>query len=342
MNNKYGFILLLFILSFAGMQTQAQDIHFSQFNAAPMLLNPAKTGFIPHTIRYSGIHRNQWFRFAPYYSNVLSVEWNPKHEKYIPENDKLGLGLLVITDKSGDEFGFSTNKFLGSLAYNKSVGPLFIGLGLQAGLYSRKINGLEHTFPDMFTGDPDHLDYTQADPLSYEPVRYFDGNAGLLVNYYLSSDGSNIYFGATLNHFQNPSLETDIIPAFVQNWSTDMGKAPANITYNLGSKIVIGYNYMSLSPQMIYRRQFGAQQFIFGTDIEYFTSHPRAVIKKELIAGTYYRFGHDIILMVGSRISDYTFKLSYEVNHTALTNAASGIIGGFEISFVYAPSPSIY
>ena len=48
--------LLLFFFA----ATQAQDIHFSQFYASPLTLNPALSGFHDGTFRVAGIYRNQW------------------------------------------------------------------------------------------------------------------------------------------------------------------------------------------------------------------------------------------------------------------------------------------
>ena len=41
--------LLLVVFLLAGFRSYAQDIHFSQFNAAPLALNPAFTGIMPAT-----------------------------------------------------------------------------------------------------------------------------------------------------------------------------------------------------------------------------------------------------------------------------------------------------
>ena len=38
----------------------AQDPHFSQFYASPLLLNPALTGAFPGNVRASGSYREQW------------------------------------------------------------------------------------------------------------------------------------------------------------------------------------------------------------------------------------------------------------------------------------------
>lgn len=325
-------------------QLSAQDIHFSQFNAIPSLLNPANTGFIPHKMRFGGLYRSKWNRFSPYSSSVLSAEFNPRHEKYIPENDKLGVGLLFVNDIAGADVGISTNKIMLSLAYNKAIGPIYFGLGAQGGMYNRGIKGVNHIFPDMYTGDTDApLDYTKADDLLYgEPLQYFDLNMGAKATYYFSSDGTNIYIGAAINHIQDPNINSKFQPTHVVGWSTDLGKSPANLMVNLGSKIVFGFNKLSMTPQMVYRRQNGAQEYVIGTNFEYFTTPPRAIVKKELIGGVYYRMMHDVVLVAGTRIGEYTFQLSYEINHTSLSQAATGVIGGMEISLLYNPAPRLY
>ena len=42
------------------LPSQAQDVHFTQFNASPMLVNPALTGAFGGEWRASAIYRDQW------------------------------------------------------------------------------------------------------------------------------------------------------------------------------------------------------------------------------------------------------------------------------------------
>ena len=52
----YGIVMML-ILGISSVK--AQDIHFSQFYASPMNMNPATTGVIGCDMRFSAIYRNE-------------------------------------------------------------------------------------------------------------------------------------------------------------------------------------------------------------------------------------------------------------------------------------------
>ena len=63
--------MLLTVLATA----RAQDIHFSQVDANPMLLNPAYAGFYNGAGRFGAIYRNQWASVSiPFQTFALTGE----------------------------------------------------------------------------------------------------------------------------------------------------------------------------------------------------------------------------------------------------------------------------
>src|SRR4051812_45005783 len=82
----------------------AQDIHFSQFNASPINLNPALAGVFDGDYRFAGNYRNQWLAIpVPYKTYSLSTDMKLP---YKIGKGALGAGILFNTDKAGDsEFG---------------------------------------------------------------------------------------------------------------------------------------------------------------------------------------------------------------------------------------------
>ena len=130
-------IYSLLILSLALTQVKAQDIHFSQFFAAPMFINPAKTGFFDGNYRMTAIYRNQWRSVTvPYQTISGTLDFS------IPtgfnKKDMFGIGMISYSDRAGDSH-FTTNYFEGSIAYNKALdrwGKSYLGFGMQTGYYS--------------------------------------------------------------------------------------------------------------------------------------------------------------------------------------------------------------
>ena len=69
----------LFVLLFS-INAFAQDIHFSQYYASPLTLNPALTANINGVFRVAANYRNQWFNVptlnsvAPYQTYQVSFD----------------------------------------------------------------------------------------------------------------------------------------------------------------------------------------------------------------------------------------------------------------------------
>src|SRR5687767_631950 len=114
-----SFTLILLIL--AAPFLRAQDIHFSQFNASPLTLNPALTGKLSCTYRFAINYRNQWNSVpAPYETYSAAFDALAKTSKY-DNGQGFGFGALIFNDVSGDG-NLSHLSLGGSMAYHKSLG----------------------------------------------------------------------------------------------------------------------------------------------------------------------------------------------------------------------------
>jgi len=58
--HTYLLIIALILVWSGSINLKAQDIHFSQFYAAPLLTNPASTGMSGEGLRVANVYRNQW------------------------------------------------------------------------------------------------------------------------------------------------------------------------------------------------------------------------------------------------------------------------------------------
>src|SRR5579871_6216536 len=92
---------ILFALILVSSIARAQDPHFSQFYLSPLTLNPALAGDIDETYRAGAIYRNQYGSVTvPYVTPSASFDMNVF--KGSESHDYLGLGLLILNDRSGD------------------------------------------------------------------------------------------------------------------------------------------------------------------------------------------------------------------------------------------------
>ena len=77
MNRK---IIIVFILILINSFLNAQDIHFSQYYASPMTVNPAYTGMFNGTYRVGANYRNQWASVSvPYKTFAAYADYGLLH-----------------------------------------------------------------------------------------------------------------------------------------------------------------------------------------------------------------------------------------------------------------------
>jgi len=101
------------------VDVQAQDIHFSQFYASPLTLNPAMTGNLNGSYRLTAIYRNQYASIpAPY--NTFAVSGDMSVLRGMLKGDHAGIGIVAYNDVAGDG-NLSNTSVLLSAAYHKSI-----------------------------------------------------------------------------------------------------------------------------------------------------------------------------------------------------------------------------
>src|SRR6202051_3032299 len=106
-------VLLAFFFQVAGSYIlKAQDLHFSQWFNAPLLTNPANTGFIPDAdYRLGANYRNQWSSImAEPYKN-MSIWGDAQVFSNRFENGWLELGGVLLRDEAGSGTLTSTEAY---------------------------------------------------------------------------------------------------------------------------------------------------------------------------------------------------------------------------------------
>ncbi len=89
-----------FAVAFTAPIAFAQDIHFTQFDMTPLVINPAFTGMFDGQVRAGAIYRNQWASVTvPYVTYGASVDLPLPIER---NGDYLAGGLQFYKDQAGD------------------------------------------------------------------------------------------------------------------------------------------------------------------------------------------------------------------------------------------------
>ena len=131
----------LFLLTLT-QALQAQDQHFTQFYASPLMLNPGLTGAFEGRYRVGTIYRDQWRKVLDNPIRTFAVSSDLRFDapgKKV-HDDAIGLGLMFFTDKVS-VVDFSTTQIAVSMSYHKSLSAdnrQFLSLGVQGGAYPAK------------------------------------------------------------------------------------------------------------------------------------------------------------------------------------------------------------
>lgn len=314
----------------------AQDIHFTQFDMAPLVLNPAFTGMFDGQARAAGIYRRQWASVTvPYVTFGASADMPIFTEN---NGDYLAGGLQLFNDKAGDGnlqnftglLSVAYHKFFGSYGNSGTTDRLGsdLAVGLQAGYAQKSIDLSKLYFGDELYGSQ----FQRGTSTEYA------NGIGNSVNYYLVNAG--LCFSSA------PSSKFSYTIGFAGNnlnQPNDAIEKKQNSITNLDMRLtgVLGINWMagerlSIRPGVLYQTQAGATEIIGGSELNFqVSSNPGYEnFSTAVFLGGWYRTGDAMMFTGGLEFKGFRIGLGYDYNISTL-NTSSGGNGGFEIALRY-------
>lgn len=309
-------IWLLLMLLLAG-GTHAQDPHFTQFYAAPTLLNPAFAGTSTQS-RIAVNYRHQW----PAISGAF-VTHNVAYDQYF-DGINSGIGIMVTHDRAGTGALTYTN-FGFQYAYEIKVSRKWsVRPALQLSATQRSLDYNRLTFGDQLlrdnasaTVDPDLV------TMSDQKVMYPDFGGGVLLY------SEALWFGVSAMHINRPN----------ESLTEQYSKVPVKLSMHGGWRKRINEKDFNSPKQHLvtafhYRAQAQFDQLDLGVYYEY----------DPVTFGVWYRglpglkrndanrAHHDALaLMLGVQIKSLYVGYSYDVTISSL---AVNTGGSHEISLV--------
>jgi len=330
--------IILLVLLFSSNLMWAQDIHLTQTNMTPLLVNPANAG-AEYDMRAILNYRSQWKSAdAPFVTMMASYDMNFKKAK----PSKLGYfagGLYLFNDKAGTS-NMTTNQANLSAAYHVNINAKnTLGLGVQGGYFQRSTNTSDLKWGSQFDG----FEYSSAISSGEAAGEKFtvgstDFNTGLVWTYrndekYFSGEKIIITGGVSFHHINKPSYEyQSLVPDNLYN------------RWIVHSSATIGLNTkMSILPYAFYSYQGSIDEAMFGSNMMFTlkqsSTYTKNVKGMAMGGGVFYRWNDAVILTALATYSNYTFEFSYDIN-TSSYNDATGGNGAFELSLRYVyPSP---
>ena len=315
MINKQKAILLIGMLSiFLG--GSCQDMQFTQFNAAPLYLNPAFTGAtLEH--RFATNYRNQWTAIPGHFVNyTFAYDYNMA-------DLNSGIGLLFARETAGTG-GLGNTEIALLYSYHFRIDrKIFIQPGIKFNYITRGVDFSKLVFNDQLARGGNG---PTSDDIELDNVSYMDITAGLLVY------SAKYWAGVSFNHINQPnqSLTNDESPLFMK-FSAHGGY---KFELSEGGRKTLSTNYFNVAFQ--YKAQQKFDQLDLGA---YYTRHA-------LTFGLWYRglpgikstegvLNHDALaIILGYKVIDYNLKIGYSYDVT-VSRLAANSAGSHEITLVY-------
>ena len=373
LNLQKSKLLVLILLVFGSVSTYAQDIHFSQYYASPMTLNPALTGKFNGEYRIGGIYRSQW---APagsplFMTPALGVDFSLFKGKL--KKDAVGVGLELFTDRQ-NKATLVQYQILASLAYHKGIGRnngTQISLGFQGGYVMKQLNPQNLQFGDGFTALGTPNPYTSSAEIASlnDNFGYFNMNAGLFVNSKIH-DKAVVYGGYSFNNIGRP----------VEQFSDrTVGNNKQGIAWR--QVVHVGAEWdaaqrVVVIPGVLWQMQAKAQELNFGITAGYHVKmdpnggrdHTTVFLglwnrmTPNYFSDTKAKYGEEsIIPKIGLEFKRIRFGAALDIPMSKISLTKNGIVGGtglaasyngnrplaFEISLAYigrtsSPKENIY
>ena len=326
-SSRHSYRIITGLLVLSGLSGICQDIHFSQFNNTPLLINPALAGTaadIDATLNY----KDQWRSVAsPYktFSASYAMKLSKKRWGYY------GLGLTFMNDVAGDALMSNLSGLLSFSCSRKLNSNNVLGAGIQAGFHERSIIANELKWGSQYNG----LNYDPSIPSGEAPPQdrfeYLDVSTGMYWNYgseqmYISAnDALRVHAGISVFHLNKPQQSfyveggDPLHPKLVAHGGLDFGIK--NTSY-------------ALVPGFIFFKQGPAKEILAGSLFRYniredakYTGYIKSA---SFSLGAYYRWSDALVLTSLLQISSLSIQVSYDVNVSSLRNASNGR-GGVEI-----------
>ena len=321
---------ILFLLTILSWTLRAQDIHFSQFYASPLNMNPAATGAFYGNIRGVLNYRNQWNSFAPFNTFAASVDMN--FGSSFLKNDLMGVGVSAYNDVAGDTKYSSTNVNL-SFAYIKTLGNQYhrsyLSAAFQGGYAQKSVDFLAMTFANQYDGVGYDPSLATGESVGFNSKSYFDFSAGLM--WYLTpprEDKLSMYIGGSIFHVNQPN----------QSIGATVDKLYMRQSAQIGAQMPVG-KMTSLVPAFMVNFQGPYVEMLGGTNLKFYLQGMEWS-STAVSFGLWQRVVGDVddrykaeSTIIATRV-DYgrvSLGLSYDVNISTLTEASKNN-GGPELS----------
>ena len=314
----------------------AQDIHFSQFYASPLTLNPALTGVMNCNNRFTANYRNQWASILKSDAyNTYSVSYDRKIP--VGQYDYFGLGGALWSDVAGS-LNFGTLKGLLSVSFSKRMfgdrnSSHYLVLGANGGVTQRRIDFHLARWGDQHDGDGGFdPDVTSQEDINgtFDRDNFLFADVGVgLLWFSVFDKNNNVYIGGAYDHLNRPNQSfnsQNTIPLF------------SKYTVHAGGEFLVTKN-MSLLPGAVMLKQGPSFEVNAGTSLRFLLGESGQAVQFGVWSRIANQLSESLLLdafILSARFdyNEFSIGFSYDIN-TSQLNQATNANGSFEFSLIY-------
>ncbi len=300
-----------------------QDLHYTQFFAAPLVQDPALSGAFDGDIRLGSIVREQWRRVpVPY--RTFSAFFDNKVSKYRLGPGALAWGAVFQHDKAGDSKLSWTQLGLRA-AYRQPLSEdwqLAAGFGIDLG--QRAFDPVQLQFADQYNGEFFDPSMATLERFDRTAAGFMSFSAGLGAYYQPKDSRARLWAGFSAFHLNDPAIgffDGSSIPRPRLFKAYAAGDIPLSDLLDLAL-------WGQAQLQGAYR------ETALGAGIRYYLDVDKSDAPLALMAGLGYRLGDALQGFAQARYDRWQLGLSYDVNTSGFRAATAGR-GGPELSIQY-------
>lgn len=312
---------------------KGQDVHFSQYTQAPLLINPALTGMMDGNHRVLLNYKSQWTSLgAPYKTMGFS------YDTHILQNTTrsgsyLGIGLLAFKDQAGDSK-------LGQTQVNASLSGVIkvneinaLSLGIQCGYAQRSISLDNLKWGNQYDGSNYNSNLPSNEVNGFNAYSFADVNAGAVWQY--RKDQETFAEGNSFSKF-DVGISVAHLTKPIQKYYDLEETLNRKLVVHASTEFDIKGSRAAIIPSIVYIRQGVLKELVTGAMVKYkinqrTSKYTRAGKTSSLYAGVQMRMKDAIIPMIMYEREGYAIGMSYDFNSSGLNTVSSGR-GGYEIS----------
>jgi len=315
------------ILLFVSQYVVSQDFNFSQFENAPLYLNPALSGIYNGQHRLLINHRNESVDVLGddgFSATSISYDTRIKTSK----KAFIGIGGNYIKSRSGSlDFGADSYKLSAAYVYNFSKDPeqpQFISFGLDFGETQRTVDLMDTRWPSQHDGSGGfNPNLPPGNPSDFNFV-YPDLGVGLVWEKSLKKNNA-IRAGLSMHHINKANV------SFLGNAQNLLVMYSA---FASGEVAIV--DKLALLPSALFLKQGKIKQFMLGSSARLYLN-PKGILKY-IQFGTWIKTAsspttsaaNTMVFLIETQVKKLLFAFSYDRRSSdAFTN------NGLELSLGY-------